>query len=171
MLDDSCDLDINFFDTDIRNIDTPYILPETFFLSTKFNMFLNLTSEYKKSQENVNSFKLFLSSLSFELKIICFSEKWLDDSALAWESLYKLLHQIRGHGKGGGVSIYTNESFSHRVRTNLSVNNNDVESLSIENFVRKKYNALINVLYRPPSDLILPLKNFLKDVFNKPRKF
>ena len=129
MLDDSCDLDINFFDTDIRNIDTPYILPETFFLSTKFNMFLNLTSEYKKSQENANSFKLFLSSLSFELKIICFSEKWLDDSALACESFSKLphynsLHQLKGHGKGGRFSIYIIDSFNYKVRTSLSVNNN-----------------------------------------------
>ena len=32
---------------------------------------------------------------------------------------------------------------------------------------KKKCYILINVLYRPPSGLILRLENFLKDVFNK----
>ena len=31
----------------------------------------------------------------------------------------------------------------------------------------KKCNTLINVLYSPPSGLILLIENFLKDVFNK----
>ena len=30
LLDNSCDPDINFFDTGIQNIDTPYIIPEKF---------------------------------------------------------------------------------------------------------------------------------------------
>ena len=69
----------------------------------------------------------FLSSLIFEFSIMCFSETWLDDSALACESFYKLPHynsvrQLRGHGRGSGVSIYINDSFNYRVRTDLSVN-------------------------------------------------
>ena len=36
---------------------------------------------------------------------------------------------------------------------------------------KKKCNILINVLYRPPSGLILPLENFLKDVFKKTKNF
>ena len=72
-----------------------------------------------------------------------FSETWLDDSALACESLYKppyynSIHQLRGHGKGGGVSIYIIDSFNYRVRTDLTVNNNDIESLSIEILFEKK---------------------------------
>ena len=63
------------------------------------------------------------------------------------------------------------------MRTDLRVNNNDIESfidIDIESFnlilkilFEKKCNTLINVLYRPPSGLILPFQNFLKDVFNK----
>ena len=53
------------------------------------------------------------------------------------------------------------------MRTDLNVNNNDIESLSIEILFEKKCNTLINVLYRPRSGLILPFENFLKDVFNK----
>ena len=50
LLDNSFDPDINFFfDTDIQNIDTAYILPEeveSFPCKTKFKMTLNLTSEF-----------------------------------------------------------------------------------------------------------------------------
>ena len=90
---------------------------------------------------------------------------------LSIESLYKLphynsVHQLKGQGKGGSVSIYINDCFNYRVRIDLSVNNNDIESHSTE-IVRKKCNALINVLCRSPSGLILPFENFLKVVFNK----
>ena len=92
--------------------------------------------------KNFDSFKLFLSSLNFESSIICFSETWLDDFALACEPLYKLphynsVHQLRGHGKGGGVSICIIDSFNYKVRTDLSVNNNDIESLSIKILFKK----------------------------------
>ena len=30
LLDNSCDPDKNFFDTDMQNVDTPYLLPEIF---------------------------------------------------------------------------------------------------------------------------------------------
>ena len=107
--------------------------------------------------------------------VLCFSERWLDDSALACESIYRLphyssVHQLRGHGKGGGASIYIIDSFNNRVRIDLSVNSNDIESLSTEILLEKTCNTLINVLYRPPSGLILPSENFLKDLFNKTKK-
>ena len=132
-------------------------------------MFSILHLNIRSLKKNFDSFKLFLSSLNFEFSIICFSETWLDDSALACESLYKLLHyssthQLRGHSKGYVISIYINDSFNYKVRTDLSVNNNDIESLSIEILFEK--NA-INVLYRLSNGLILPFAYFLKDVFNK----
>ena len=42
------------------------------------------------------------------------------------------MQQLRGHCKSDGVSIYINDSFNYRVGTDLSVNNNDIESLFIE---------------------------------------
>ena len=61
--------------------------------------------------------------------------------------------------------IYINDSL--KLRTDLSINNNDNELLSIENLFVKKCNTLTTVIYRPPSGLILPFENFLKDVLNK----
>ena len=175
MLDNSCDPDKNVFDVDIQNIYPPYILPEEFesFSCKLYSKSLSVLHLNTRSlKKNFDSFKHFLSSLNFEFRIICFSEIWLDDSALACESLYKLphynsVHQLRGHGKGGGVSIYMNDSFNYKVRTDLSVNNNDIESPSIETLFEKKSNILINDLYRPPSGLIVSFENSLKDVFDK----
>ena len=134
-----------------------------------------MSLKIRSLKKNFDSFKLLLSSLNFEFSIICFSEIWLDDSALAYDSLYKLLHynsihQLRGHGKGSCVSIYINDSFNYIVRTDLIVNNNDIESLSIEILFEKKCNKLVDVLCRTPSGLIIPFKNFLKDIFNKTKK-
>ena len=156
----------DFFDTDIQNIDTPYILPEEF---ESFSCKLNSKSfsiwhlNIRSLKKNFDSFKLSLSGLNFEFSIICFSETWLDESALAYESLYKLphynrVHLLRGHGKGGSVSIYINDSSNYKVRTDLSVNNNGIESLSIETLLKKKCSTWINVSYRPSSGLIYHFK-------------
>ena len=64
----------------------------------------------------------------------------MDDSALACESVHKLqqhnsVHQLRGHG---GVSVYINSSFNYKVRIDLSVNKNDIESLTIQIVFKKK---------------------------------
>ena len=54
---------------------------------------------------------MFFSNLNVSYSVICFSKTWLDDSALAWESLNELpnnrsIHQVSNHGKGGADSIY-----------------------------------------------------------------
>ena len=100
---------------------------------------LNISS-IKKSFEK---FKLLLSSLSFDFSIICFSETCLDESSLTSQSLYELpryksIHQVRNYGKGGGVSIYIKDSINFKPSPDLSINNTDVESISIEHLCKKK---------------------------------
>ena len=92
---------------------------------------------------------------------VCFSETWLDESSLTSQSLYELphyksTHQIRSYGKGCGVSIYKKDSINFKPRPDLSINNTDVESISIDLLWNKNRNTLINVLYRPPKGLAEP---------------
>lgn len=52
---------------------------------------------------------------------------------VARESLYehpnnKSIHQVKNHGKGGSDSIYVNEAFNFKVRTNLIVDSRDIKS-------------------------------------------
>ena len=126
-------------------------------------------------KRNFENFKLFLSTLSFDFSIICFSDTWLDKSSLVSQSLHELPHyesiyQIRNYGKGGGVSIYIKHSINFTPRPDLSINNTDVESISIELLCKKNRNTLINVLYRPPKGLTEPFEKFLNCIFHETTK-
>ena len=53
------------------------------------------------------------------------------------------------------------------VKPDLSININDIESLTIEILSNKKRNTLINVLYRPPHGQIEPFEKFLSNILSK----
>lgn len=53
------------------------------------------------------------------------------------------------------------------MRTDLSVNNRDIESLSMEILFDKRCDTLFNVLYRPPSGPTEPCEIFLEDALSK----
>ena len=176
--DDSFDPDINFFNNNIENLDTPYISHEKIKdlnINTSANTLSVLHLNIRSMKKDFESFKLFLSNLNFDFSIICFSETWLDNSFSLSQSLYELpkykcIHQVRSYGKGGGVSIYIHNSLNFKPRPDLSINSFDVESLSIELLCKKKKNTLINVLYRPPKGLLELLDKFLNEIFNKTKK-
>ena len=115
---------------------------------------------------------MFLNSINFTFSIICFSETWLDETNSTENSLYELpnymsKHQVRSDRRGGGVSIYVHKTFDLKVRSDLSINNKDIESISVEISSNKKRNSLVNILYRPPNREIEPFKIYLDNVFAK----
>ena len=94
---------------------------------------------------------MFLNSINFTFSIICFSETWLDETNSTENSLYELpnymsKHQVRSDRRGGGVSIYVHKTFDLKVRSDLSINNKDIESISVEISSNKKRNSLVNIL-------------------------
>ena len=107
--------------------------------------------------------------------MICLSEPWWDDLATIEKFLYELpnyksTHHTRGDRKGSGVSIYIHKSLDFTLKPNLGINNNDIESLTIEVLSNKERNTLINALYRPPKGQIEPFENFLNKIFSKIKK-
>ena len=67
----------------------------------------------------------------------CFSETWATDNLICSDSNfqienYTVLHQVRESGRGGRLSIYMHKETYFKPRTDLFINSNDVESLSIE---------------------------------------
>ena len=163
--DDSFDPDVNFFNNNIENLNTPYISHEKIkYLNVNTSALSVLHLNIRSMKKNFESFKLFLSNFNFDFSIICFSETWLDDSFSLSQSLYELpkykcIHQVRSYGKEGGVSIYINNSLNFKLRPDLK-----------KKLCKKKKNTLISVLYRPPKGLLEPLDNFLNEIFNKTRK-
>ena len=83
---------------------------------------------------------------------------------------YNSTHQAKGDHKGGGVSIYIHKSLDFTVKPDLSINNNDIESLTIESLSDKKRNTLTNALYRPPNGQIESFEKFLNIIFSKIKK-
>ena len=107
--------------------------------------------------------------------VLRFSETWLDEFSLTCQSLYELphyksIHQIRSYGKGGGVSIYIKDSINIKPRPDLSINNTDVESISVELLWKKNPNISINVLHRSPKGLTEPFEKFPNWIFHKTKK-
>ena len=172
LLDNSCDPDLHFFNTNIQNLDTPYILTEEFqsFLDDDISenlSILHLNMSIKKSFE---TFKKISSTLNYNFSIICFSETWLDErnnENLNYElPVYDSIHQIRNNRKGDRVSIYIKKVLNFKIKDDLSINCKDGETLWIEHLFENKRNTLINVLYRPPNGQTESFEIFLKNVFS-----
>ena len=79
---------------------------------------------------------------------------------------YVSVHQIRNSYKGGGISVYIHKNFEFKIRTDLSINSKDIESIGMELPYEKRRNTLFDVVYRPPNGKIELFENFLKIVFN-----
>ena len=83
LFDNSNDPDLQFYDNNIQNLNTPYVLPE------KLQNFLGdddgenvsiLHLNIRSINKNYENFKMFLSNLNFSFSIICFSKTCLNVS-------------------------------------------------------------------------------------------
>ena len=152
LLDDSCDPYVNFFNANFENLNTPYLFPEDFnnaYENESSSIYLSILHFNIRSIKK--NFKMSLNSINFTFSIICFSETWLDETNSTENSSYELpnymsKHQVRSDRRGGGVSIYVHKTFDFKVRSNLSINNKGIESISVEISSNKKRNTLVNVL-------------------------
>ena len=118
------------------------------FLDNSSDQFSVLHLNIRSINKNFENFKLFLSLINFTFSVICLSETWWDGLATIEKSLYELpnynsAHQARGDLKGSGVSIYIHKSLDFTVKSDLSINNSDIESLTKKILSNKKRNTLI----------------------------
>ena len=125
-------------------------------LPTRNQHFSVISFNIRSLKKNFEEFKDFITDLEYKFSVISLSETWcLDDPRN--ESLYKLnnytcVHQARsGERSGGGTCLFIHSSLSFQKRSDLSVNNNDIESLSIEIINKNKKNIIVNVTYRQPA--------------------
>ena len=135
----SSDPDLHFDNTNIQNLNTPYTLPEElqkFLGDDKDENVPVLHLNIRSIKKNFENFKMFLSDQNFSFSIICFSEKWLNNSNVD-NSNYELpncvsVHQIRNHYKRGGVSVCIHKNLKFKIRNDLSINSKDFESIGVE---------------------------------------
>ena len=83
---------------------------------------------------------------------------------------YNTEHQIRKSGQGGGLCIFIHDSLDYKVRKDLSINCDAIESLSIEICKRKTKNRIFNVVCRPPNGDTKISEQFCTNLFSKSSK-
>ena len=77
LFDNSIDPDVHFYNTNIKNLSTPYILPEDFqnFLGDDKDENVSILHlNIRSTNKNFENFKKLLSNLNFSFSIISFSE-------------------------------------------------------------------------------------------------
>ena len=75
---------------------------------------------------------------------------------------YTSKHKVQGDRKGGVVSVCMHNSLNFKITPDLSISNNDIESLSAKIVSDKLRNTTVNVLYRPPNGKIELFETFFK---------
>ena len=103
---------------------------------------------------------------------ICLIEKQADDTNINQNSLFQLdgyipVHQIRKKvAKGGGIVIFICDSLWYKLHNDLSINCEDIESLSIEILKNQTRNIIFNVAYRPPDGDLNVCETFFKKILS-----
>ena len=91
LLNDFCGPDVNFFNENFQNFDTPYLKVGDFdkFLENSFQQLSILHLNIRSIKKNFDNFKFFLNSLNFTFSVICLSETLFDDLAALEKSLFE----------------------------------------------------------------------------------
>ena len=95
------------------------------------------TFQQKSLRKNSEDFKGLYKTLNLKFSTVWFSETWADDNKPENDSLiqligYNVLHQIRKNRRAERISIFVRESLSFKKQQDLDINQEAVESISIE---------------------------------------
>ena len=71
---------------------------------------------------------------------------------------------MRKYCQGGGTVIFVRDSLLYKLRNDLSINCDDIESLSIEILNSETRNIIFNVIYRPPNSDLKVCETFFKKI-------
>ena len=173
-VDNDHDPDVNFYH-DVSMLDTQYLMPDKFktnFKDFSKNSFSVLHLNIRSINKNFEPFSEFYSKLKHVFSVICFSETRASEENINKNSAFQLnnynvTHQIRNSHKGGGLCIFIHESLCYKLKKDLSINSEAIESLSIETSNKKTSNLIFKTIYRPPTGDIRLFEQFCKDIFLK----
>ena len=103
-------------------------------------------------QKNVSSITQYIDILQKSFTVIGISETWLNDmhDPLIQIPNYAIEGTYRQGKRGGGVALYIREDLVYKIRTDLTINNPDMEICFIELIDSGKASILIGIVYKPP---------------------
>jgi hypothetical protein len=151
LLNDDFDPDRNFY-YDLSLTSNSYNANQALshLKTASFSDFSILTLNIRSMRKNFEDFLLLWHELNFEFKVISLTETWLQACDIENSNLqlpgYKVLHQPRKEGIGGGVCIFVHESLNFKIRTDVNINKIFCESLTIEILNDQKLNHVVTVV-------------------------
>ena len=171
---DNTDPDKNFFNNKLQQIDSPYFSVDNFIaISEQLNKdnFSILHLNIRSLNANIDNFRGFLASLDGNFSVIVLTESWCDETANENSLLnldnYFSVHQTRKNKKGGGICIYIHKYLEFKLRNDIDIFNNEIETCPVEIINRKSRNFVATGVYRPPKRDIKVFKNYCKDFLKK----
>ena len=130
------------------------------------NVFSLCHINIRSMKANLTSFEICLQNLEFEFSVIGITETWLTDSNSDLYNIngFNFVETHRTGRSGGGVGIFLRNNILYQIRSDLTLNNEFIESIFIEidkDLFNKNWNIIIGVIYRPPNT---DLKLFSDDI-------
>ena len=122
----------------MKILDTPYLNLENLSSLPNVDSFIVLHVRRIRRRININfeDFKKNLATYSLNFSVICLTETWCTDDSFKNNSNfqlpnYKSVHQER-QNKRGCVCIFIHNTLIHKVIDNLSISNENNETLVVE---------------------------------------
>ena len=116
-------------------------------------------------------FEELLASLNRNFSVIVLTEPWSDETAnensLSNFSNYYSVHQTRNNKKGGGVCIYIRKQLKFKLRNDIDIFNNKIESCSVEIINSKSRNFVGSGVHRLSKGDIKVFKTYSRDFLKK----
>ena len=168
LLTNDTDPDVNYFNNSL--IETNYfnLSEASVYLKCSLSYFSVLNLNIRSMRKNFENLKILLKNLNFNFSVICLTETWCQNgdelNSIYFLYGYNSIHQTRKNGIGGGVCIFILNSFTFRNSENLSVNDANCESLTIEIIKQKTKSIFITALYRPPNGNFDAFEKHLKNM-------
>ena len=172
LLQDDSDPDCHLLNESNLNIDTPYLSADeaknTLQKLRNNSGFSAIHINLRSINKNFNNLTTFLNHCDHEFSIIALTESWHKTGNSNYNlHNYNVVHLPRDNKTGGGICVFVHNSLMFKVRHDLSVSNENNESLFIEIINKNSKNLIVGTTYRPPSGKLKPFKNDFKSVLKK----
>ena len=162
------------FNNNISSLESNYLSPSEIdknFQNFSTESFSVLHLNIRRMNKYFEAFQDFYKSLNTKFSIICLTETWTNDSDTNQNSLFQLegyipVHQIRKTRQGGGIVIFIRGSLLYKLRNDLSITWEDIESLSVEILNSQTRNIIFNVIYRSPNGDLNVFETFFKKILS-----
>ena len=167
--DADIDSDVNFYNN--ISINCKYYIDNDFqnLVSKDNQNNLSLICINNRSLKcNLKNILNSLHSLNYNFDVIAITETWLssDQHDLVNIVGYTSNFISREGGGGGGVGLYIKDGIKYKLKSNLSVSKNNVESIFLE-LENDKKNVIIGCVYNPPDNDLEIVNEYLSEILNK----